>query len=461
MSLTSALNIAQNSLLNTQRQVSIVSRNVSEAHNPNYARRSLHMVSLAPGVQGAEVRRATNDALFKQTIGAISGYSAQNSIMDGLDRLAMNVNGVDNASSAASALSKFQDALQLYSGSPHSHSLAASTIESAREVVRSFNEGTKAIQDFRKEMDASINRAVKELNGLLAEFKNVNTEVVNGTRAGRDVSDAFDKRDALLKQISELVPISTIGRADHDMMIVTADGATLFEKIPRTVTFEPTYGYDAATQGNGVQIDGVPVNVGVGGNTTASGSIAAMMQLRDDVTTDMQLQLDEMARALNDAIPGLMLGADPDEPGFAGRVSLNALLDPSQGGNPLLLRDGIPSENDDDDASFNDVLLRYIDEMNAPRTFETASGDVATVSLMNYSADAIGWLEGNRREAASGSDTKAALLMRSEAALSNATNVNIDEEMALLLELETSYAASARILQTIDSMLATLLEVAR
>ncbi|MEP4751127.1 MAG: flagellar basal body rod C-terminal domain-containing protein, partial [Nitratireductor sp.] len=38
------------------------------------------------------------------------------------------------------------------------------------------------------------------------------------------------------------------------------------------------------------------------------------------------------------------------------------------------------------------------------------------------------------------------------------TGVNIDVEMSLLLDLEHAYEASARLIRTVDQMMATLLE---
>ncbi|TIW84821.1 MAG: hypothetical protein E5V59_30850, partial [Mesorhizobium sp.] len=42
-------------------------------------------------------------------------------------------------------------------------------------------------------------------------------------------------------------------------------------------------------------------------------------------------------------------------------------------------------------------------------------------------------------------------------ALSNATGVNVDQEMSLLLDLEHTYQASARMMKTVDDMMAALL----
>lgn len=234
MSLTAALNIAQNSLLNTQRQTSVLSRNIANSENPDYARRTAVLSSLAPGAQIASITRATNASLFKQSIKALSAWTGQSTLMDGLDSLNTSVNGVDNQGSAAVLMGKLQEALQLYSATPSNRVLAENAVESARQVVRSLNDGTSALQRYRADLDGQIAAAVGELNGYLADFRKVNDEVVAGTLGGRDILDALDRRDALLKKISEYVPISTITRANNDMMLVTGDGSTLFETGPAT-----------------------------------------------------------------------------------------------------------------------------------------------------------------------------------------------------------------------------------
>ena len=104
----------------------------------------------------------------------------------------------------------------------------------------------------RADMDRQIGTAVDELNSLLSQFEKVNGEVINGTRMGRDTSDSLDQRDKLLKDISEYVSISTIVRGENDIVITTSDGATLFETIPREVTFDATLAYQAGMTGDSI-----------------------------------------------------------------------------------------------------------------------------------------------------------------------------------------------------------------
>src|SRR5690606_10083013 len=479
MSLTSALSIAQSALFNTSRQTSIVSRNVSEASNPDYARRSGVLSSMAPGARIAEIRRATNAVLFRQNLAAISGAEAQSVLTERLDTLRLRVNGADNAASPAAALGALQEALQAYAATPSNRALAAAAVEAARGMVRSLNEGAAAVQSFRAEVDRDIAAAVNDLNRLLGEFETADRQVVAGTRTGPDVSDALDRRDALLKQISAIVPVAVITRADNDVILTTADGVTLFETVPRPVAFAATPVYAAGTVGNPVFIDGVPLAPGQGGNTSAMGSLAALLQLRDDAAVTMQRQLDEIARGVimafaeppsGAASTGLCVWTEEDGTphtdlpaaggivdGLAGRIELSSVVV----SNPERLRDGISyTFNTDGSASYSELLHSFLDKLDEPFSFHAEAGLDDTASLSAFTAQSIGWLEGLRQNAAGGLEAKGALARHTAEILSNATGVNIDEEMALLLELERAYEASARIIRVVDEMLSRLMEVA-
>lgn len=485
MSLSSALSIAQSSIRNTARQTSIVSRNVLEANNPDYSRRTALLTGSA-GARAVEIQRAANEQLFRQNLSALSSFNGQSTLFNGMERLNLSINGVENATSPATALGKLQEALQLYSASPSNRNLAENTLDAARQVVRTLNDGTNTLQSFRAVADQEITTAVSELNNLLADLEKANNAVVSGTRSGRDITDALDQRDATLKKIAEYVPISTYTRGDNDLVVSTKDGSMLFETVPRSVQFTPTGVYSPGTSGNRVFIDGVPVDLASGGNTTASGRIAGMIQLRDGVTVTMQNQLDEIARGLitafaetspTNALPpaaGLFtwLGA-PAIPaagtlvtGLAGQIRLNPALDSAQGGNPELLRDGGANgagyvHNTGNNASYSGLLIAYGDRVDAPIVFSSAGGIVTSASLSDYSTASIGWFDGMRKEASNAADSKQALAVRTAEALSNETGVNVDAEMSLLLDLEHSYEASARLIRAVDEMLAALLDAVR
>ncbi|MBO6538099.1 MAG: flagellar hook-associated protein FlgK [Rhizobiaceae bacterium] len=486
MSLSTALSIAQSALLNTQRQTTIVSRNISESSNPDYSRRGTMLSTAANGASIVDIRRSTNDVLFRQNMSALSSWSAQNTLLNGLNTLDIDLFGSNNANHPSRLLGNLQSALQTYSSAPSNSSVAENVVENARQLVNALNSGSDAIQNYRGSVDREIVSTIADLNTLLADFKAANDEVVGGTKLGRDVNEALDQRDALLKKITEIVPITAIKRGDNDMMLTTTSGITLFETVPRQISFTPTAGYAAGAAGNAVYVDGVPLAPGAGANTSGSGKLSALVQLREDVAGGLQAQLDEIARglitafaetdpsAVNPDLAGLFTwpggpalpAAGTLENGLARVISINAAYDSTVGGNPQLLRDGGANgaayvHNTSGGASYADLLLSFDTQIGTAIAFDPTAGISGTVSLSAYSTESASWFSALRSDATRSAENKSALMMRTSEALSNVTGVNIDEEMSLLLDLEHSYQASAKLVQTVDNMLAALLAAVR
>ncbi len=486
MSLTTALNIAQTSLLNVGRQTSVVSTNITNSENENYTRRSAALESLTPGARVVSIRRHAALDLFQGSIRALSENSAQQTISNQLDNLKSVLVGADGELSASASLTKFHDALQVYSSSPSNGLLGESAVQSAKDLVRRLNDASSSIQNTRASIDGEISGTVDQLNDLLSKFYDANLKVMNGTIAGSDINDSLDHRDALLKEISKIVPVSTINRENNDLVLVSG-GATLFETTPRNVTFDAQPAYGPTTVGSAVRVDGIQLSAGTGSNTTAKGTLGALLQVRDTVTVNLQGQLDEVARGLieqfaeNDPsggglppLAGLFTypggpGLPPAGtvvPGLAQSISVNALFDPAEGGNPALLRDGGANgaayvENTTGAAAFSDRLIRFGEQLDKPITFDGATGIGGDKSLLSFAAGSVSWLEGYRSDASNAAATKDALYVRLTSTLTAETGVNLDQEMSRLLDLEHTFEASARLIRAVDEMLQDLLAAVR
>ena len=79
---------------------------------------------------------------------------------------------------------------------------------------------------------------------------------------------------------------------------------------------------------------------------------------------------------------------------------------------------------------------------------------------MEYATNSLGWLEQYRSNATTAAENTSAALSRSDEAYSNETGVNLDEELTLLLDIEQSYKAATKILNAVDEMLKSLLDIA-
>jgi flagellar hook-associated protein 1 FlgK len=489
MTLSAGLEIARSGLSVTSDQTAIVSRNVANAGNPLASRKIANVVtSPSGGVALASITRATNQALYENLLSATSASSGHQALVAALDRLDQTINDPELDASPAALVGKLADALQQYASGPHDGVRAQSAVAAASRLVQSLNGATQLVQDVRVQADADIANSVARLNELLSQFETINNEIIKGTRSGADITDYLDARDRTLASISEEVGVRTITRGDNDMVVFTDSGITLFETRARTVSFTPTLIYSAGTTGNQVYVDGVPIT-GSGGMAVESGRLKGLTGVRDDVAITYQRQLDEIARGLiemfaesdQSAIPALPDAAGlftyPGGPaipptgtviaGLAGTISLNASVDPLQGGDPTLLRDGGIAGNpayvynSTGAAGFPDRLQELLDRFQVSRAFDGASGIDTTATLAGFSSSSVGWLQEARRAARDEAEYRTTLFDRSAEALSKETGVNLDEEMTRLLELERSYQASSKLISTIDTMLGSLIAAIR
>lgn len=489
MSLASALSTAQSIFTNTGTQSGVVSKNIANAQNPDYSRRSAVVSTGGNGAVIGDIVRAQNAPLLRQTIESTGIASGQRTLLDGLTEIKNLMGGNDNELSPANLIAKFREDLDTFASKANETATGTAVISGAQDLAFALNTAADKLQKIRKDADDQIKLNVSDLNALLAKFETANNQVKNATAAGTDPNDALDQREALVKQISEIVGVTSYVRGDNDMVLYTTSGVTLFEAIPRKVTFQPTAAFDASTTGNGVYIDGVPLKAGDGANTTAKGSIQAHLQLRDDVAPVFQQQLDEIARGLITAFQetgptGLLTprtglfsyknsagtvqtgipAAGTVVPGIASRIFINPAVVPPTG-TPDKLRDGGINGaayvvNTTGGSAFGELLDKYNQNLSDPMTFASSTEIADAPDLMSFTSDSMGWLEELRSTATSSDDSKTALLTRTLEAYSSNTGVSLDEELSLLLDIEQSYKAGAKLMSTIDDMMKALLDIA-
>jgi flagellar hook-associated protein 1 len=476
MSLSLALNTAKSSLQATGVQTSVASRNITNQGVAYYSRKIAHTVTIpGGGVRVAGIERATDMALFKTMLKSTSGAAAQQALLEGMTKLGETVGDPELEQSPAAKLGKLTNALQQYAAGPENSILAQAVLGAALEMASTLNQATETVQDTRRKADADMAASVTRINGLLEQFESINTSIIKGTVAGADITDQLDTRDGILAQLSEEIGVSVIIRENNDAVLYTDGGVTLFETRPREVRFQPTTVYDATTVGNAVFIDGVPV---VGSNSTmlsTTGKLHGYATVRDDLAVTYQNQLDEIARGLIDAfkennggtdVPGIFTwpaGTVPAAatvvPGLAGVLRVNPAIDPDQGGDLDRIRDGIVVDyNLDDVAGFDERLNAIVTELAQTRNFDPAAGADPTNTLMDFATSSVSWVEFNRQQIDHETTYQMTVYERSNEALMNATGVNLDDELARMLELERAYGASSKLISAVDAMLKNLLD---
>jgi flagellar hook-associated protein 1 FlgK len=480
MSLSQALMIASQSLGTISSQIGVVSRNISNAGVEGATKKTSLVITGANG--GAEftgIKRATNEALFRKLLTANAANGAGERISNALDQMDLELNLSDTTQnrSLATLISKFSNELQNYSVNPDNQTTADQAILAAKDIVGGLRSSTIFIQEKRQQADTNIAAAVADINDILDKIAEINHEVVSGSGTGIDIIDSIDRRDSLLMQLSKKIGVSTIVRPNNDLVIYASNGATLLETTPRAVTFLKSNNLSAGLNGSAVYIDGVQ-STGTGAPAPLlSGEIAGDIKFRDSIAPTYQNQLDEIARGLIIAIvekdqigagaplPGLFttsgataIPAATLTPGIAGELIINPLVDPAQGGDVKLLRDGGISGNaayiynTQGLSGFTDRLLELSDAASVKQNFDSSAQLDTSTTLNGFAAASVGWIGALRQNITRETTYQGAIVSQSTQALSNATGVNLDDQMAHMLTLENAYQVSAKLLQTINTI---------
>lgn len=495
MSLSNAYNIISSAFVSNAAQSSVISSNIANANTSGYARQIANVVTTSYGSsEVTSVTRETNSALSEQLNSSTSVAAAETAISDGLTTLAETVDDSSsttsssgstvNGNSPSAMLSNLESALATYETSPSSESAGQDVVTAAQDLVSALNTGSSTVQTVREQADSDMASSVSTINSLLTQFAQADATVVSGLGTGADVNSAEDTRDSILTQLSQQIGISTTTNANGSISIYTDSGVNLYQNnVVSELSFTASPTLTAGQSGNAVTVNGVPITGSSAPMAIQSGALAGYAELRDTIAPQYQAQLDQIAGGLIDAfaetdqssssgasLPGLFtysgatsLPTTSDVTGLASSIEVNAAVDPNQGGDVDLLRDGGINGSDyvynsTDASGYTGRIQDMISALTSTQSFDASAGLGTSDSLSNYANSSVSWLEAQNSAASNQVDYQNALVTQATSALSNATGVSLDTEMTNMLNIENTYTTTAKLLTTVDDMFTSLID---
>ncbi len=471
MSLTSSLTNAVAGMTVASRMAEIVSSNVSNAFTDGYGRRSLDMTST---VGGTVIRHIDRGVLGDRRLAdaSLAGFDSLVSLMGRVEDVVGQAGDVGSISARISAV---ESALIDAAANPSSDIRLGNVGARLSSLAEGLNTASDSIQDLRVRADASIAQQVDLLNQSLVQVEKLNEDIIASRLSGNDPSSLIDQRQQVIDKVAQIVPVRELDRDHGRVALMTPSGATLIDGTAREFDFtaSPVITADMVL-GSGIlsviTLDGVPMgNDGYG--RLAGGSLSAAFQARDVELVATQNGLDLIAEdlinrfqdpnvdpTLGSSDAGLL--TDRGNPftsgrtGLAGRIAVNTAIDPGQGGSLSNLRDGINSGGVGltGDATLLQALSTALSEPNFVAGDPTHLGAAARASSIETD---VGARRINFEAELSFATARWSGLKEAEAA----GGVDTDYEMQILLRVETAYAANAKVIQTVDTLMQRLLEI--
>ena len=489
MTLTRALSNANTGLAAAAFRADVAANNIANANTPGYVRRTAVLAENVTAGQGNGVRtvgvsRSQDLALSAERRQAEASAGRADILSRAYTELNQALGEPDDPNGLFSSYQGFETALRELSLTPESVALQNTLFVATDQLASQFNDLSSLAQQQRLDADAAIADAVSTVNSKLQEIEKLNGDIAGLNEQSGEAAALEDRRQLLIDEISQFIPVKQIPDGKGTINLITNEGVFLLAGTAQEITFNQATSIPPdATYNNGSGVlSGISVN---GQNLTPgststfavqSGLIAGFFSVRDEVAPNFQNQLDNLAADLisrfsDDSLdptktpgaPGIYTdnGAALDPlniTGLAGRISVNAAVDPNQGGLVSRFRDGLgaTTEGPSGDAT---ALTNLLGAFTAKQTAPSGIGLTGSLSSIENVAGVTSFIgeERVRADAVLSSATARAEIL-SDAELAE-TGVDTDQELQSLLLIEQAYAANARVIQTVSDMINRLLEI--
>lgn len=483
MSISGSLANAYSGLTAAARGAEVVSQNLANVLTEGYGRRELMLSTRNLGGTGGGVRidgiaRAVDPAVLGERRLADAAGARDEGLAAFFARIEAAVGTPGEPGALSTRLAEFESALVAASSRPDTAPRLEAAVEAARSLAATFGTITGAIQEQRMAADAAIATEVGRLNAALVRIDELNHDIRVERASGRDPSSLLDERQRLVDTVAAIVPVREVPRDGGQIALFTTGGAVLLDGLAAEVGFTPTATITAdmtLASGalSGLTFRGLPAAAGAASGMLGGGSLGALMAVRDELAPQAQARLDAVARdlveryegadaTLSPGAPGLFTDRGAafsalDEAGLAGRLQINAAVDPAQGGAIWRLRDGLAAAAPGPvgQAAGLQALAAALSDPRVPGSGGFAGGARTAQGLTGEFLSGIG----TARQRAEGDLAYSITRRDAMKSAELANGVDSDQELQQLLLVEQAYSANARVVAAAEAMLDRLMEI--
>ena len=240
----SALSSAKLGLLAQQLAIEVTGQNIAnvetegysrqdvtfEANTPRHAIKYGSMHQIGTGVRVAGIERAHDQFLFEQIMdeGDLTGSTeVKKEIFEQLEVLFNEGSG----RSLNDALSSFFASVHDLATNARGLSERADLVSKAEHLASTFNQTGKQLFTIQRNIDATIETEVAEINSLTTQIGKLNESIhANEPASQYKANDLRDNRDRLVKELSKKIDIQLIEESDNQISLTLKDGTALVLK---------------------------------------------------------------------------------------------------------------------------------------------------------------------------------------------------------------------------------------
>ena len=506
-SLQGILNMSQQSIANNQAALNVVSNNISNMNTTGYSKQNVSFSSLPAygsynycssvgslqighGAQLEAINRNRAqwlDNYFREQYTEYGYYGQIGSMTNNIESI---MNNELSSTGLQQKLSDFFSASQSLTTDPTNNAYRIAFAEAAEDVANMLNDMSSKLTYMREQAvgtigdpdsfsKSQIKMSVDELNNKLAQLAEINTEISKSTAGGSSNNDLLDKRDVLLDEISQMMPLT----------ITSNTNGTVNVHLGNTVLVQ---GGEQKAQLNAVQTtdENNPVAiqlVDMEGNVRkqdvsdrlTSGSIKAILDSGADGELSYKSVLDELdriakafAQEVNNIQTGTADGTIPycidengqltqaTEPIFVAEgggdfTAANIKINDAILKDPKLIATARGDANMDPNAVGNTSNLERFNQLETLKIPDLSNSAVpgAGQTLSSFITGLVADIGSKIQTINEASEAQQAVATQAEEQRNSYTGVDLNQELSDLIKFQRSYEASARVFNTVAELM--------
>lgn len=309
--ITLALRTIQSGLLTSQAALSTVANNIANVNSPNYSRKIASVQSRVVGAVGAGVEisdiiRRVNENLLRSLRQESSTFEKFDSQQEIYDRLQDLFGTPEDNTSLSHMMQDFATSAETLAVSPNRSIEQNNMVRWGLHLSNALKDMTTTIQELRLQADIQIGQHTDRINELIDKIGDLNDSLVANSTIGSDTSDLKDLRDEAVDELATIVDIRYFTRSDGDVVVYTADGRALVDRIGATLVHDAASTSSEVMTHAGGDFDGIYIGAKIAGNdltnAVTGGELKGLIEARDKILPKLQAELDQFAAKLRDTL---------------------------------------------------------------------------------------------------------------------------------------------------------------
>ncbi len=451
MSIGNIFEIGKRSLLSHQAAINLTAGNIANINKAGYIRRRVDLNALTAGLpqlgkmgltlRGNEIvrvrqRLAENQLWLEyQDLGK---YESSSTILSQLEE----VFAEPTEAGLSNVLNEFWNAWNDLANEPESTANRAIVRDRAVVLGNTFNRIHSDYKSSQVQIQSEITDTVNSINHLLNQIGSINKQITQSNSM-----DLLDQRDQMITELSKQLNIKVVEKENGEVTIST-DGLILVSGA-QVNTLSASFSTEGDFSQVTISIDNINYEPNI-----RSGALAGIVEIHNEVIPDTMKKLDELARTLAARVNEVhRQGANLDDISginfFAGDVT---------GADNFRLNEAI----------INDpglIATKAVGEGNGSSSMALAIADlrmenfVGSLSPNDFYTSIMSQLGSVVQENDFLLESQTMIVQQLENQKQAISGVSLDEEMTRMMQYEQAYEAAAKVIDTVDGLVQTLLQM--